>query len=86
MVISKTIAREREAKFKQEVREGKHQQKARRIKFEVFAEKYLENARVNKRPSSAKRNQVSVGQLMPFFRGQLIGSLLPSRWNSTRRP
>jgi integrase len=75
--ISKTVAKEREAKFKQEVREGKHQQKARRIKFEVFTEKYLEHARVNKRPQSARRNEVSIKQLMPFFRGQLIGSIVP---------
>ncbi len=75
--ISKTVAKEREAKFKQEVREGKHQQKARRIKFEVFADKYLDHARINKRPQSARRNEVSIKQLMPFFKGQLIGSINP---------
>jgi len=45
--ISKTVAKEREVKFKIEVREGKHHQKARKIKFETFAEKYLEHARLN---------------------------------------
>lgn len=75
--ISKTVAKEREAKFKQEVREGKHIQKARRISFEKFSEKYLDYARVEKRPKSATRNEVSIGQLMPYFKGQLIGSIHP---------
>ena len=75
--ISKTVAKEREAKYRQEVREGKHRVKARRIKFEKFKQKYLDNARVNKKPSSAKRNEVSIGQLMPYFKGKLIGSIHP---------
>lgn len=75
--ISRTVAKEREGKFKQEVREGKHELKAKRIKFEVFTEKYLDHARVNKRPSSAKRNAASIKQLMPHFKGQLIGSIHP---------
>ncbi len=75
--ISKTVAKEREASFKQEVREGKHLQKARRIKFEKFCEKYLENAKVDKRPKSAKRNKVSINMLKPFFEGQLISSIHP---------
>ncbi|MBC8460052.1 MAG: site-specific integrase [Deltaproteobacteria bacterium] len=77
MGISKTVAKEREAKYRQEVREGKHHVKARRIRFETFAEKYLEHARVNKKPKSAKRNEVSIGQLMPYFKGKLIGSIHP---------
>jgi len=77
MGISKTVAKEREAKYKQEVREGQHHVKARRIRFEKFKEKYLEYARVNKKPKSAKRNEVSIGQLMPHFKGKLIGSIHP---------
>ena len=77
MGISKTVAKEREAKYKQEVREGKHHVKARRIRFEKFTEKYLDHARVNKKPKSAKRNEVSIGQLMPYFKGKLIGSIHP---------
>ena len=77
MGISKTVAKEREAKYRQEVREGKHSVKARRIRFEKFAEKYLEHARVNKKPKSAQRNKVSIGQLMPYFKGKLIGSIHP---------
>lgn len=77
MGISKTVAKEREAKYKQEVREGKHRIKARRIKFETFSKKYLEHARVNKKPKSAKRNEVSINQLMPHFKGKLMGSIHP---------
>lgn len=77
MGISKTVAKEREAKYRQGVREGKHHVKARRIRFEKFKEKYLDHARVNKKPKSAKRNEVSIGQLMPYFKGKLIGSIHP---------
>ena len=77
MGISKTVAKEREADYRKEVREGKHHVKARRIRFETFKEKYLDHARVNKKPSSAKRNEVSIGQLMPYFKGKLIGSIHP---------
>ena len=75
--ISKTIAKEREAKYKQDVREGKHSVKARRIRFETFTVKYLDHARVNKKPKSAKRNEVSIKMLMPYFKGKLIGSIHP---------
>ena len=75
--ISKTVAKEREAKFKTDVLEGKYSQKAKRILFETFAEKYLDHARVNKRPKSAKRNEVSIKMLMPYLKGKLIGSIHP---------
>jgi len=77
MGISKTVAKEREEKFKTEVRDGKHQTKARRIRFETFTEKYLDHARVNKKLKSWKRNEVSIGQLMPYFKGKLLGSIHP---------
>ncbi len=88
MGISKTVAKEREAKFKQEIREGKHLQKARRIAFEKFTEKYLSNAKVNKRESSAKRNEVSIKALTPFFRGVLlqdINSFQAEQFKKARR-
>jgi len=88
MGISKTVAKEREGKYKQEVRENKHHVKARRIRFETFTIKYLEHARVNKKPKSAKRNEVSIGQLMPYFRGKLIGSIHPfqvEKYKKSRR-
>lgn len=73
--ISKTVAKEKDRKFRTEVVEGKHSTKSKRITFETFAEKYLEYARVNKRPKSAKRNEVSINMLMPHFKGKLLGSI-----------
>ena len=73
--ISKTVAKEKERKFRTEVIEGKHNIKAKRVLFENFAEKYLEFARVNKKPSSAKRNEVSIKMLSPYFNGKLIDSI-----------
>jgi integrase len=73
--ISKTVAKKKDDKFKTEVREGKHQQKTKRIRFETLAEKYLVYARLNKKPSTARRNEVSINMLMPYFKGKLLGSI-----------
>jgi hypothetical protein len=62
--ISKSIAREREGKWKTDIRSGKYQARSRRILFENFVEKYLENAKLNKKPSSARRNETSIKMLM----------------------
>ena len=75
--ISKKVAQEKEAKFKTEVYEGKHSQKSKRILFETFAEKYIENARLNKKPSSARRNETSIKMLMPHFKGKYIKNIHP---------
>jgi len=86
--ISKTVAKERAEKFRLEVREGKHQEKSRRITFEKFTEKYLDQAKVNKRPKSAKRNEVSINMMMPHFKGQLISAIHPfqvEQYKKTRR-
>jgi integrase len=73
--ISKTVAKEKDRKFQTEVAEGKHSLKSKRITFENFAKKYLEYARVNKKPKSAKRNEVSINMLMPHFKGKILGSI-----------
>jgi integrase len=86
--ISKKVAQEKEAKFRAEIFEGKHRQKSKRILFEVFSEKYLENARLNKRSSSARRNQTSINMLMPHFKGKLISSIHPfmvEQYKKTRK-
>lgn len=75
--VSKTIAKEKERKFKTEIAEGKHNLKARRILFETFAENYMEHAKLHKKPSSAKRNQTSIHMLMPHFKGKLLESIDP---------
>lgn len=50
---------------------------ARRIKFEVFATKYMKHAKLHKKPSSAKRNQTSIDMMMPHFKGKLLGHISP---------
>lgn len=70
--ISKTVAKEKEAKFKTEVYEGKHAKKSKRILFETLAEKYIEYAELNKKPKTARRNKSSLSMLMPYFKGKLI--------------
>jgi site-specific recombinase XerD len=75
--ISKTTAKEKDADFRKEVREGKHVQKAKRVLFENFCEKYLEYARMQKKPKSAKRNEVSINMLKPHFQGKLLRSIHP---------
>lgn len=75
--ISKTVAKEQDRKFIVEVKEGKHQLKAKKITFEVFKKKYLEYAHLNKKPKSALRNAVSIDQLMPHFQGKLIKDIHP---------
>jgi integrase len=86
--ISKKVAQEKEAKFKAGIFEGKHRQRSKRILFETFSEKYLENARLNKKSSSARRNETSINMLMPHFKGRLISSIHPfmvEQYKKTRR-
>jgi len=75
--ISAKVAKEKDAKYKAKIYEGQHSQKTKRIKFETLAEKYLKSAMVDKKPTSAKRNEVSINMLMPYFKGILIGDIHP---------
>lgn len=86
--ISKKVAQEKEAKLKAEIFEGKHSKKAKRILFETFAEKYLENARLNKRSSSARRNEISINMLMPHLKEKYLNSIHPfmvEQYKKTRK-
>ena len=74
--ISKTIAKEKEEKMRTKIREGKDKQKGK-IYFETFAKKYIENAKLNKKPSAARRNESSIKMLMPHFEGKLISDIHP---------
>src|SRR4030042_4772377 len=75
--ISKTVTIEKDQKFKTEVREGKHDLKAKKILFEKFCEKYLASARIDKKPNSALRNEMSINALKARFSGQLLSSIHP---------
>jgi len=73
--ITKTVAKEKDRKFRTEILEGKHNLKSKNILFETFAEKYLEYARLNKKQKSAKRNQVSFNMLKSHFEGMKLKSV-----------
>ena len=49
--ISKTVAGEKEGQFKRDVKEGRYQARASRIRFEEFAEEYMKHAKLHKSPS-----------------------------------
>jgi integrase len=75
--ISKTVAKEKEGRMRTDILEGKYKQNHKKMYFETFAEKYIENARLNKKPSSARRNESSINMLMPHFEGKLISAIIP---------
>ncbi len=73
--ISKTAAKEYDARFKIEVREGKFIEKSRRIRFETFAARYMETARHSKKRNTFRRNESSLKMLMPYFKGRLLHNI-----------
>lgn len=74
--LSRSVAREKEASWKREIRSGKYAQRLRRITFDTLAEKYLEQyAKVNKKPSTVLRNLRSWDQLKPHFGGRMISAI-----------
>jgi integrase len=75
--ISKTVAKEKERKFRTDILEGKQPPKSKRVLFETFAEKYLELAGMYKKSSSIKRNRVSLNRLGSYFEGVLLSSIGP---------
>jgi integrase len=75
--ISKTVAKEKEEKMKTDIREGNYDKKPKKKDFETFSKKYIENAILNKKPSSARRNETSIKMLMPHFKGKLLADIHP---------
>jgi integrase len=75
--VSKTLAKELENKFRNDIARGKHFPKPKKILFETFADRYLEHARLNKKPSSARRNATSIKMLMPHFERKFISDIHP---------
>jgi integrase len=84
-LISKTVAGEKDRKFRTEVLEGKHAIRAKRILFEIFCEKYLDAARLNKKPQAARRNESSIKMLKPYFQGRLIQTIAPFQVEQYKR-
>lgn len=67
--VSKTVAKEEEARKKAEVIEGRlNLAKARKSpRFEAFAKEYLEWCRTNKKPTTCTRNALIINHLIVFF-------------------
>ena len=51
-VVSKTVAKEKEQKFRNEIASGKHEGKPRNVLLEKLVAQYLEYSKVNKRHKS----------------------------------
>ncbi len=86
--ISKTVAGEKDRKFRTEVLEGKHEARSRKITFKAFSGKYLESCRLNLKPKFAKRREVSVKALLPHFGNKLLKEISPfmaEQFKKTRR-
>ena len=58
-------------------KEGKYCKQAKRVTFNAIKEIYLTNARLNKRPASVTRNEVSIKALMPHFKGVPLKKIFP---------
>jgi hypothetical protein len=75
--ISKVTAKERDGQFRREVKEGRYQQRLKRVSFKTFSEKYLEWCRMNLKPKSAKRRELSIKTLTPHFGEVLLSEINP---------
>ena len=80
---SKTEAAEMlEARKTDIVRGEFHLPGKRKIKFEKFAQEYLEYAKINKR--SWERDRVILGHLMPHFKGMALSKINPKHIEDNR--
>lgn len=77
--VSKTVAKEEEARKKAEVIEGRlNPAKTRKSpQLEVFAKEYLEWSQANKKPRSYERDVTSLAALKPFFSGKTLENISP---------
>ena len=75
--VSKSVAKEKDRKFRVEIAESDHVRKLKKILFENFAVKYLENAKLHKKPKSVTRNEVSIKMLKEHFEGKLLTNINP---------
>jgi site-specific recombinase XerC len=76
-IVPKTIAKEKEMKFRSDVARGKYEGRKKNILFEKLVEKYLEYAKVNKRYKSYLSNITSTNALLKFFKGKRLNEIHP---------
>lgn len=77
--VSRTVAKEEEARKKAEVIEGRlNPAKVRKTpRFAKFAEEYLEWSKANKKPRAYERDVTSLAALRPFFLGKTLADITP---------
>ncbi len=85
--ISKSVAREKEWKFRNEIASGKYEGRKKNVLFEKLVEQYLEYSKVNKRHKSYLRDISSTNHLSRFFKGKFlteVHSFLIERYKKER--
>ena len=75
--ISKTVAKEKERKFRNEVASEDYEKKKKNVLFEKLVEQYLEYSKVNKRHKSYLRDVTSTNALLTFFKGKSLTEIHP---------
>jgi len=75
--VPKTIAKEKEIKFKSDIARGKYEGVKKNILFDRLVEKYLEYSKVNKRYKSYLSNITSTNALLKFFKGKRLNEIHP---------
>ena len=76
-VVSKTVAREKEQKLRNEIASGKYENKQKNVFLEKLVEQYLEYSKVNKRHKSYLRDITSTNALLTFFKGKFLTEIHP---------
>ena len=75
--VPKTIAKEKEIKFKSQIASGEYDARKKNVLFEKFVEQYLDYSKVNKRPKSYGRDITSTRVLMSFFKEKTLANIHP---------
>jgi integrase len=88
--VSKTVAKEIEAKKKAEAVEGRYELPSKKPSplFEDMAEEYLRYYEANRRPRSLRRHEMACRALKPIFAGKRLSEITPfsiERYKQTRR-
>jgi len=71
-MVSKSVAKERERKLRNEIASGKYERKSERIEFESFVVKYLREKKLHNKPGGYLFYIASVKPLVKFFRGKKL--------------
>jgi len=76
-VINKSVAKEKQRKFINDIASGEWESKKKNVLFEKLVERYLEFSKTSKRPASHKRDVSSITMLLKCFKGQYLSEINP---------